>query len=376
MPGIGTFISAGRSLDDAIARVDAGRRARLRLRLHHPHRRPRLADRAGRLRGGDRADPARHRRAADLLADAGLDRADRGDHRRVLGRADGARHRRLPQGHRRELVRRGDRQAGDPDARVRRASSGRSCAASRPPTASSSTPTSPSWATPPRPELPDLHRRALAEHAPARGRDRRRRDALALLARLHPRRRRPGGDEGPREGRQVAGGVRHRRRRPAALTDDRDAVLETMRADLVTYMSLPFYRSMLERSGLRARRSPPSTRAWPPATSSGRRPGSRERMLDALGGIGSADDVRAGVERYRDAGADLARRRRDPERPTSRRPSRPRPSCSSRSLALGEGATCSATTSTRLPSAMFASTRCRPQSRREPRSGGPRPAGR
>jgi alkanesulfonate monooxygenase SsuD/methylene tetrahydromethanopterin reductase-like flavin-dependent oxidoreductase (luciferase family) len=36
---------------------------------------------------------------------------------------------------------------------------------------------------------------------------------------------------------------------PAALTDDRDAVLETMRGDLVTYMSLPFYRAMLERSG-------------------------------------------------------------------------------------------------------------------------------
>ena len=38
---------------------------------------------------------------------------------------------------------------------------------------------------------------------------------------------------------------------PAAVTDDRAAAYETMRADLVTYWSLPFYRAMIERSGLR-----------------------------------------------------------------------------------------------------------------------------
>ena len=55
---------------------------------------------------GQRADPARHRRRADLLPHAGDDGADRGDDRRVLGRADGARARRLAPGHGRELARR------------------------------------------------------------------------------------------------------------------------------------------------------------------------------------------------------------------------------------------------------------------------------
>ena len=36
---------------------------------------------------------------------------------------------------------------------------------------------------------------------------------------------------------------------PVALTDDVDAARATMRQDLVTYASLPFYRAMLERSG-------------------------------------------------------------------------------------------------------------------------------
>ncbi len=36
---------------------------------------------------------------------------------------------------------------------------------------------------------------------------------------------------------------------PVALTDDADAARATMRQDLVTYASLPFYRAMLERSG-------------------------------------------------------------------------------------------------------------------------------
>ena len=119
MAGIGAFISPGKTLERGIERVAARRRARLRLRLHDPHRRPRLADGADGLRGRQRDGCAGHRRAADLLPDAGLDRADRGDDRRVLGRAHGARARRLAQGHGRELVRLGDHQARHPDARVR-----------------------------------------------------------------------------------------------------------------------------------------------------------------------------------------------------------------------------------------------------------------
>ena len=55
---------------------------------------------------------------------------------------------------------------------------------------------------------------------------------------------------------------------PAAVTADRDATLKRLRGDLVTYLSLPFYRSMLERSG-----------------------------------FGGGAEVRGAVERYLDAGA-------------------------------------------------------------------------
>jgi alkanesulfonate monooxygenase SsuD/methylene tetrahydromethanopterin reductase-like flavin-dependent oxidoreductase (luciferase family) len=89
---------------------------------------------------------------------------------------------------------------------------------------------------------------------------------------------------------------------PAALTDDREAVLETMRGDLVTYLSLPFYRAMLERSGFDE-----EIAAFDEGMGAGdvdrAKAGISERMLTALSGIGSADDVRAGIERYRDAGA-------------------------------------------------------------------------
>ncbi|HEX6116688.1 MAG TPA: LLM class flavin-dependent oxidoreductase [Solirubrobacterales bacterium] len=89
---------------------------------------------------------------------------------------------------------------------------------------------------------------------------------------------------------------------PAALTDDRAAVLETMRGDLVTYLSLPFYRAMLERSGFED-----EIAAFDEGMAAGdvekAKQGISERMLTALSGIGSADDVRAGIERYRDAGA-------------------------------------------------------------------------
>jgi alkanesulfonate monooxygenase SsuD/methylene tetrahydromethanopterin reductase-like flavin-dependent oxidoreductase (luciferase family) len=89
---------------------------------------------------------------------------------------------------------------------------------------------------------------------------------------------------------------------PAALSDDRESVLETMRGDLVTYLSLPFYRAMLERSGFEA-----EIAAFDEGMGAGdvdrAKAGISERMLTALSGIGSADDVRAGIERYRDAGA-------------------------------------------------------------------------
>ena len=89
---------------------------------------------------------------------------------------------------------------------------------------------------------------------------------------------------------------------PAAVTDDRKAAYDTMRADLVTYWSLPFYRAMIERSGfgdeiqrfdsgIKAEKMDEALSAI------------SDRFLEELTAIGSEDDVRAGVQRYAGAGA-------------------------------------------------------------------------
>jgi F420-dependent oxidoreductase-like protein len=89
---------------------------------------------------------------------------------------------------------------------------------------------------------------------------------------------------------------------PAAVTDDRAAAYEVMRGDLLTYWSLPFYRAMIERSGFGD-----DIAAFDAAMGAGdaekAKQGISERFLEALTAIGSPDEVRAGVDRYRDAGA-------------------------------------------------------------------------
>ena len=89
---------------------------------------------------------------------------------------------------------------------------------------------------------------------------------------------------------------------PAAVTDDRDAAYATMRSDLVTYFSLPFYRAMIERSGFGE-----DIAAFDAGMQAGdverAKAGISDRFLDALTAIGSPQDVRAGVERYNEAGA-------------------------------------------------------------------------
>jgi alkanesulfonate monooxygenase SsuD/methylene tetrahydromethanopterin reductase-like flavin-dependent oxidoreductase (luciferase family) len=89
---------------------------------------------------------------------------------------------------------------------------------------------------------------------------------------------------------------------PAALTDDRETVHATMRQELVTYFSLPFYRAMLERSGFgdEIAAFDAGMQAGDPERA---KAGLSEAMLEQLTGIGSAEEVRAGVERYRKAGA-------------------------------------------------------------------------
>jgi alkanesulfonate monooxygenase SsuD/methylene tetrahydromethanopterin reductase-like flavin-dependent oxidoreductase (luciferase family) len=88
---------------------------------------------------------------------------------------------------------------------------------------------------------------------------------------------------------------------PVGLTDDPEEARARQRSELVPYASLPFYRTMLEGSGFADELA-----AFDDGAQAGdmerAKAGLSDRLLDALGGIGSADDVRAAVERYRAAG--------------------------------------------------------------------------
>jgi alkanesulfonate monooxygenase SsuD/methylene tetrahydromethanopterin reductase-like flavin-dependent oxidoreductase (luciferase family) len=89
---------------------------------------------------------------------------------------------------------------------------------------------------------------------------------------------------------------------PIALTGDPEAVRATFRQELVTYASLPFYRAMLEQSGFGD-----DLAAFDAGMAVGdiekAKAGLSDRMLSELAGIGDADEVRAAVRRYQDAGA-------------------------------------------------------------------------
>jgi F420-dependent oxidoreductase-like protein len=89
---------------------------------------------------------------------------------------------------------------------------------------------------------------------------------------------------------------------PVALTDDPEAARATMRQELITYASLPFYRAMIERSGFAD-----DIAAFDEGMAAGdperAKAGLSDGLLGALAGIGDADEVRAAVERYREAGA-------------------------------------------------------------------------
>jgi F420-dependent oxidoreductase-like protein len=88
---------------------------------------------------------------------------------------------------------------------------------------------------------------------------------------------------------------------PAAVTDDKQAAYQVMRTDLLAYFNLPFYRAMIERSGFEQDVD---------AFDAGMRGGDIEKakaaisddFLNALTAIGSPEEVRAGVDRYAQAG--------------------------------------------------------------------------
>jgi alkanesulfonate monooxygenase SsuD/methylene tetrahydromethanopterin reductase-like flavin-dependent oxidoreductase (luciferase family) len=88
---------------------------------------------------------------------------------------------------------------------------------------------------------------------------------------------------------------------PVGLTDDPEDARARQRAELVPYASLPFYRTMLEGSGFGD-----DLEAFDEGVRAGdmerAKAGLSDRMLAALGGIGDADEVRAAVQRYLDAG--------------------------------------------------------------------------
>jgi F420-dependent oxidoreductase-like protein len=89
---------------------------------------------------------------------------------------------------------------------------------------------------------------------------------------------------------------------PAAVVDEPASAYETIRNDLVTYWSLPFYRAMIDRSGFGE-----DIAAFDAGMAAGdveaAKRGISNEFLHSLTAIGTPDDVRAGVSRYREAGA-------------------------------------------------------------------------
>jgi F420-dependent oxidoreductase-like protein len=72
---------------------------------------------------------------------------------------------------------------------------------------------------------------------------------------------------------------------PSAVTDDPDAARARLREEVGPYFGLPYYRAMLERSGLDPDAGP------------------TDDFLNLLGAIGSAEEARESVRRYADSGA-------------------------------------------------------------------------
>jgi F420-dependent oxidoreductase-like protein len=83
---------------------------------------------------------------------------------------------------------------------------------------------------------------------------------------------------------------------PSAVTAEADEARARLRAELVPYFSLPFYRAMLERSGYGEDIAAFDAGGGDPAAISG-------RFLGRLAAIGDAEQARASVQAYFEAGA-------------------------------------------------------------------------
>lgn len=87
---------------------------------------------------------------------------------------------------------------------------------------------------------------------------------------------------------------------PAAATDDPASAFNAMRRDLIPYFGLPFYRAMIERTGFEA-----DIRAFDAAGGDldAMQAAISEEFLAELTAVGTPEEVRADIERYRAAGA-------------------------------------------------------------------------
>ena len=89
---------------------------------------------------------------------------------------------------------------------------------------------------------------------------------------------------------------------PGACTGDPDGARDAQRRDLLPYFGLPFYRAMLERSGFGADIAAYDAAGDDPDAKAA---AISDAFLDLLCAIGDEGAVRAGLERYREAGANL-----------------------------------------------------------------------
>jgi alkanesulfonate monooxygenase SsuD/methylene tetrahydromethanopterin reductase-like flavin-dependent oxidoreductase (luciferase family) len=77
---------------------------------------------------------------------------------------------------------------------------------------------------------------------------------------------------------------------PVCLTSDRKAGQDVFRQTIARYASLPYYRKMMDASGLKSELEAGDV---------------SEATLDQLAGIGDEEQVRAAVRRYQEAGVTL-----------------------------------------------------------------------
>lgn len=88
---------------------------------------------------------------------------------------------------------------------------------------------------------------------------------------------------------------------PAAVTDDPDTARASLRSDLIPYFSLPFYRAMIERSGY-GEEIGAFDEAMKRGDAEAAAAAISNRFLEQLAAVGNATEAEAAVRRYLDAG--------------------------------------------------------------------------